>query len=476
MSADHAVAIYCKFGSGQLKPAGSGTEIRPGVILSARHVLYKDGERADEVQVGWWENNGTDLRQCAAEPEFWEDQTRDVALVQTGRPEDIKDPAFQLSVHKIQRAIDLSGYGFPAISDADGRPHPELLLAKCGATLPDGRSLANAPSFEPSATWKKDKSPAELDRALSGASGTGLFDGSCLKGVLIGRRPKTNSYDVCCLGALWEECNAFRAKLNEWSPESPLEPLLNESLESLPAPIHEELRPLCRPGCCRTLDAVLQKILNLLERGQADKDAQILNKLARTLFAHALTRIALPPRNSVSQGDCGLVVPTMQLSGAEGFMAAMEERPSEHRPTGTKDPPGTRNLSAPPSASFSKENPDRFDELEGKTGLDLRNFPDALGRRLNHELESPASVDDVEWRRKLILRILKRKHAMNRFYLSYDKSSTNLDQVIDSVAQDYEGHVAVLKLDGGSDLAVDLMDAQITLADILTFVPETPHR
>lgn len=477
MSANHAVVVYCKFGNGQLEPAGSGTEVRPGVVLTARHVLYKGDQRASEIQVGWWRSKETDLRQCAAEPGFWEDQTRDVALVRTGRPEGIEDPAFQLSIDKIQQAIDLSGYGFPAISDAGSRPHPELLLAQCGATLHDGCSQANATSFRPSATWQQDRSPAEIDRALSGASGTGLFDGSCLKGIFIGKRPNTDTYDVRCLGALWKNCDAFRAKINEWSPESPLELLLNESLESLPTPVRDELRPLCRPACCNTLDEVLQKILNLLESGQADKDAQILNELARTLFAHALSRIdALPLRNASSEGDCGLVVPTMQLAGAEGFMAAMEERPSEHRSTGTKDPPGTRNLSAPPSASFSKDNPDRFDELEGKMGLDLGNFPDALGRRLNHELASPASTDNTEWRQKLILRILKKKHAKNRFYLSYDKSSDNLDGVIAKVTQDYESLVAVLKLDGSTDLAVELMDAQITLADILTFAEETPQQ
>lgn len=282
MSPDHAVIIYCRFGSGRLCPAGSGTEIRPGVVITARHVLYKEGQVTTEIEVGWWKGNDIDPTRCSAELNFWEVETLDLALLKTDRPANVGEPSFELNLRKMQTATDLSGYGFPAISDDGPRPHPELLLAKCGATLQGGLSQANAPSFKPSATWREGKKPAELDRALSGASGTGLFNGNRLDGVFLGRRPDTESYNIRCLGWLWEECAPFRLKLTEWSPETSLEKSLNEALDSLPGEVRDELRPLSRPACCNKLDNVLQEILRLLEEGQSESDAQTLNRLART--------------------------------------------------------------------------------------------------------------------------------------------------------------------------------------------------
>ncbi len=468
MSAYHAVVIYCGFGADEPTPAGSGTEIRPGVVLTARHVLYRNGERARTLKVGWWRDEGNIITREAG-PELWDDEGRDIALLKTDRPQDdVGEPTFSLRTEPISTVLTLGGYGFPVVSDMKQMPYPQLLTGDCGSALQNGR-IQLPLTFDPSDSWAKGRTPEEIDAALKGASGAGLFDGTTLAAIFLQKHRNSQTYEARTVDSLMRDTSGFRAELNALGPETPLDSAAREALDALQATTRAKLQEFIKPTCCNTLDMVLDKIRTLLKENTHPRDATKLDALARVLVARFLsTAQGFPPVLSMGTETSGFDVPTMQMVGAEVFMAASENRPTEHRLTGTQDPPGKGNLNAPPPKSFSKEDKDDFADLEGRLGRDLDLFSDVTASVLNRLVGAVATIDDRESRRVLIVTELRAEYTDRRFYLAYPDKTDGLDEAIDRTATDFEGLVPVLRLNTSDPLAKELCKPLLTLAKILT--------
>lgn len=252
--------------------------------------------------------------------------------------------------------------------------------------------------------------------------------------------------------------------------KKPLKTAVDTALTSIPMPLRERLQiAVDEIECCKSLDKALQEILDGSKDAPSESDRTRLNTLARCLFAQYLSSLNVISPAQLSARNGGHIVPTGHISAAEAFIAAAEGRVPEYNQDGTGDPPGKRNLNAPPPKSFSREEePDEFAELEGRLGTDLVRFKEATARALNRRTGYLLSTENRDYLRKAIVAKLKRNYSDRRFYLAYETSIEGLERAIETIEQDYEGLVPVLKMNSEDAFAEDLFDPLHTLADILS--------
>lgn len=422
-----AVRVLCDFGNG-VRDAGTGVAIRGGIVLTARHVLYDGENLAQAIELVWASSSDQEDPLPANVMEGCECGRLDVTLLYCERPPlDIgRLPQAVLATEITRQAPNLVGDGFPVLTDESGiGSAPTKHTIDCTFFSTDSSRLVLKISESCSASYLNERSAEEIDRALAGASGTGLFDDrERLAAVFLARAHKNTTHVLAV--PISEILDAFGQNLQ---PRPLSEKLMREIMELSGA--IEGLQDILRMD---TLDALRE-----IEKALSDQNLDDCRRLACLVFAYgcdaeevAGIRTALETKNSI------IDVHTTRFGGAERRIAGAEDRPvswSELK----ADPRAEYRLMDAPDAGISGV-PEGTDFI-GALGVDLNQRLDEPFSGAPEKAQMTDLMDEVLYE-------LNRRHEQDepKYYYAARYNNTQVDTRARQVSERFQGLVPFLRL------------------------------
>lgn len=438
-----AVRIRCDFGGG-LDDAGTGVAIRGGLVLTARHVLYKGEELARSVALVWTYSSEQRDELPAQRVEGCECPESDLAVLFCKTPpHDIATlPPVEFS-RDVSTGAKLLGDGFPILTDASGSGGTqEKCTLECDFISSDKGfmtlSFNQASRFSRKFLEDAKKAPKpehKVDRAFAGASGTGLFDQKQKLAAIFLARLHENTTDTKAafittalekFGSVifnTPECNRITEEIKRISKGIP------------------EIHDISEIG---TL-AALSKIEQVL----SERTLASCHRLACLVVARGCDREEIHNIQSLLDDRAHVIdVLTTKFGGVERRIASAEDRPV-----------AWRDLKADPLAEYRLvDAPDA-----GIDGVPVgTDFIGAIGVDLNHRLDDPfvGAPENNEQMHELMADVISELKARleerePRYYYAARNNDEQINTRVDQVSQKFEGLVPFFRLQKPPDAEYD---------------------
>jgi len=433
-----AVRVLCDFGEGP-KDAGTGVAIRDGLVLTARHVLYKEEKLARSVTLIWTYSSAQSDPLPAQKAEGCECSKSDLAVLRCDTPpHDIATLPIVAFAQEVLPGAKLLGDGFPILTDSSGSDGTqEKCTLECNfiGSNEGFMTLMFNQGSRFSQNFKETKTADEVDRAFAGSSGTGLFDqDQRLSGVFLARLHKNTTDTKAAF------ITTALAKFRSVIFNTPECDRITQEIER----ISENVPELHDITEIETL-AALSKIGQVVsERTRAS-----CHRLACLVVARGCDREEIQNIKSLLDDRAHVIdVLTTKFGGVERRIASAEDRPV-----------AWRDLKADPLAEYRLvDAPDA-----GIDGVPVgTDFIGAIGVDLNHRLDDPfvGAPQNNEQMHELMADVISELKARleerePRYYYAARNNDKQINTRVDQVSKKFEGLVPFFRLQNPPDAEHD---------------------
>lgn len=428
-----AVRILCDFGEG-LNDAGTGVAIRGGLVLTARHVLYKEESRASSVALVWtYSSDPTPLAVQIAEG--CECPQSDLALLCSERPpSDIECLPLVKFARNIPLGEEFLGDGFPIATDAigSGATQKKCTLECMFISTDEGfMTLRFDERSRFSQRFLTRATPQQIDRAFAGASGTGLFDRQQRLAAIFLARAHINMTDKKGI-SIATALEKFGSVIFN-TPECEK---ITEEIKEISTSI---------PGLGDITEMEALAALDEINRVISETTMASCQRLACLVVARACDREEVNEIQTLLDEEAQVIdVLTTKFGGVERRIASAEDRPVAWRDL-KADPIAEYRLVDPPDAG-----------IDGvPVGTD---FIGAVGVDLNHRLDSPFSgapennQQMADLMGEVIFELNERiTENEPRYYYAVRYNDSQVDTRAEKVANQFDGLVPFFRLQNPLD-------------------------
>ncbi len=428
--------------AGNKSAIGTGIPVSDDLVLTARHVVVTDRAHDGPVRLRFWHStdagfdagsgdkgNGFHNAVCdaggdpdAARGVVWSDPEFDLALVRVNKPPNIEHAEFHPDLP--DNYMDWDGEAFPFAAREGGLITTRRINGRANTLFP------NTPFFQVNTEIPMllDAPETAKREGWSGASGSGLFVGNRLIGILTDRLPNAGGHHLRAV--------AIRAALEnpDFRNVLGLAEAVDTTREDL-AKALTALQPLAKASLARALNlpeaSTEAEIAKALAAQPSDKCLEHLKGLAGSSEASTIEDIALRyaacQRTGVNPAalhraafsvECDFDLCTAgNNTAAEFLMATAEGRRPELCPVRESDaqdyPKGKYALPELPEAGSDPGQTPYSPDVEMRMGADLLAIEDYFEEKIP-AARVPGrrnSVADLELRRKGLLQILQKLRA-----------------------------------------------------------------
>ena len=427
-----AVQVRSHFGDGVSPKLGTGVAIRRGLVLTARHVLYKkDGRRATSVELKWWKSDSdwepAEIVEGCACPDS------DLALLRCDSPPpDIADLPLVGVSREPGNGTDLWGDGFPFLTDGTTQGKYTLECSYKG-TDQGFMVLRFSPDETFSKKFLRNKTATEIDRAMAGASGTGLFDDQGrLAGIFLANQHRnTPDKKAAFIATALEKFGTVMCPVPECEKITEQIKVVSKNIPDLAGTDIAEMDVL----------AALEKIKEVISASTETS----CKKLACLIVARACDREEIDAiKTQLDEPASVIDVHTTKFGGVERRIASAEDRPAKWREV-KRDPIAEYRLEEPPDPGIDGA-PEYMDFI-GRVGVDL-----------NFKLEEPYSSkpENNEQMDGLIKAVISELTAdlgagKPRYYYAARYNDNQVDTRVTQVKDKFEGLIPFFRLQDPSN-------------------------